>query len=162
MVYSLEYTPRKLVATERTLDALYKAACNGLSGDNLAYAAGMTPSELRQLQQFDGAVDNVIGQAKAHMEMEMAGVVIQSAREGDAKAAMEILKHKHDWVAKQQVSVEIEQRISISDALRDANARVVDAGFEVLSSNPSVNSIPVRQTETIGSVSFGQSVRQIL
>jgi hypothetical protein len=34
------------------------------------------------------------------------------------------LQNQHDWVAKQQINVEIDQRISISQALEMAQARV--------------------------------------
>ena len=36
----------------------------------------------------------------------------------------EILKHQHDWVAKQQVQVDVNQQISILGALREAEQRV--------------------------------------
>jgi hypothetical protein len=34
------------------------------------------------------------------------------------------LQNQHDWVAKQQINVEIDQRISISQALEMAQSRV--------------------------------------
>ena len=49
-----------------------------------------------------------------------------AALNGDAKAALEILKHQHDWVAKQQVQVDVNQQISITAALAEAQRRVID------------------------------------
>jgi hypothetical protein len=57
----------------------------------------------------------------------MSQVLHEAARNGDAKAALEILKHQHGWVAKQQINVEVDQRISITQALEDAQKRVIDA-----------------------------------
>lgn len=56
--------------------------------------------------------------------MEMSGILHEAARNGDAKAALDILKHSHDWVAKQQVQVDVNQQISILGALREAESRV--------------------------------------
>lgn len=126
------YEPRRLQATEKNLDDLFKAAKRGLEGDSLAYAAGMTPMELRQLQEFDSSVEHVIGMARAQTEMEMSEVVYKAAQEGDSKAALEMLKHRHGWVAKQQVNVDVNQTISITQALNEAQNRAMDAHFEVI------------------------------
>jgi uncharacterized protein YunC (DUF1805 family) len=40
--------------------------------------------------------------------------------------ALEVLKHQHGWVAKQAISVEVDQRISITGALAEAQKRVLD------------------------------------
>jgi hypothetical protein len=56
----------------------------------------------------------------------MSMVLHDAARNGDAKAALEILKHKHDWVAKQQINVDVEQRISVIAALEQGEKRVID------------------------------------
>ena len=132
MMYPMIYEPRRLQATEKNLDDLFKAAKRGLEGDSLAYAAGMTPMELRQLQEFDSSVEHVIGMARAQTEMEMSEVVYKAAQEGDSKAALEMLKHRHDWVAKQQVNVDVNQTISITQALNEAQNRAMDAHFEVI------------------------------
>lgn len=132
MIYSMIYTPRKLVATEAVLTRLAEAARLGLLGDNLAYAAGMTPLELRQLQEFDPAVNHAIGYARAQSEAEMAQVVYDDAKAGNAKAALDMLKHKHDWIAKQQVNVDVNQTISITQALQEANNRAIEANFDVI------------------------------
>ena len=46
------------------------------------------------------------------------------ARAGDAKAALEILKHAHGWVAKQ--AIEVNQTISVKHALELAEKRVLE------------------------------------
>jgi len=47
--YSFPYEARKLEATEARLQRIYDAAKLGLKGDTLALAAGMMPTEYRQL-----------------------------------------------------------------------------------------------------------------
>ena len=49
MFQSLPLTVRKLEATEARLESIYNAARMGLKGDSLALAAGMLPTEYRQL-----------------------------------------------------------------------------------------------------------------
>ena len=124
MVYSMAYEPRKLAATEERLDAIYAAARLGLKGDTLALAAGLTPIEFRRLCEFDPAAELAAAKGLADGERELAEVIYKAAQGGDNKAALEILRHVHGWVAKQQVSVDIEQRISISQALEDAKKRL--------------------------------------
>ena len=124
MFISFPYEPRKLEATEARLEAIMKAARLGLKGDRLAIAAGMLPSEYRQLCQFDPIVEYAELKARTQSEMEMSEVLHAAALEGDIKAATTILQSQHDWVAKQQINVEIDQRISINQALEMAQARV--------------------------------------
>ena len=50
-----------------------------------------------------------------------------AALEGDAKIALEILKHRHDWQAAQRVQLEVTQQISITDALAQAKQRIAEA-----------------------------------
>ena len=52
--------------------------------------------------------------------------LLNAARNGDAKAALAILQHAHGWVAKQSISVEVDQRISVLSALQAAEARVIE------------------------------------
>jgi hypothetical protein len=61
---------------------------------------------------------------RADSEMAMSRVVFDAAEAGDSKAALEFLKHRHDWVAKQQVQVDVSQQISITAALEQAQKRV--------------------------------------
>jgi hypothetical protein len=53
-------------------------------------------------------------------------VLHTAALSGDAKMALEILKHQHGWVAKQQI--EVNQTISITAALQEAEQRVINMG----------------------------------
>lgn len=123
---SLPFTPRPIKATEARLQAIYDAAKLGLKGDSLALAAGMLPTEFRQLCELDPVAEMAAMKGRADAEREMAAVLHQAALDGDAKVALEILKHRHDWVAKQQVQVDVSQQISIIDALQRAESRVID------------------------------------
>ena len=123
---SLPFTPRPIKATEARLQAIYDAAKLGLKGDSLALAAGMLPTEFRQLCELDPVAEMAAMKGRADAEKEMAAVLHQAALDGDAKVALEILKHRHDWVAKQQVQVDVSQQISIIDALQRAESRVID------------------------------------
>lgn len=105
-IYSLEHKPRTLRATQETLDKLYEGAAIGLRKESLAYYAGMTMPEFRQLEQIDVRVAEAVIAGKADAEQELAGILMDAARNGDAKTALEILKHKHDWVAAQVVKNE--------------------------------------------------------
>ena len=126
MFYSIPFTPRKVEATESRLKAVYDAAKLGLKGDALALAAGMLPTEYRQLTQLDPVVEMAAQKGKADAEIEMANVLRNAALQGDAKSALEILKHQHGWVAKQAISVEVDQRISITGALAEAQKRTLE------------------------------------
>jgi hypothetical protein len=127
MFQSFPYEPRKLEATEARLEAIMKASKLGLKGDALALAAGMTPTEYRQLVLFDPIAEYAELKGRAEGEREMAEVLHLAAKEGDAKAALAVLQHQHGWVAKQQLSIDVEQRISITAALEQAQSRVIDA-----------------------------------
>ena len=130
--HSIPHEPRKIEATEARLDAIYAAARKGLKGDTLALAAGLLPSEYRQLCQFDPLAELAELKGRADGEMELSSVLHAAAAEGDAKAALEILKHVHGWVAKQQISVDVEQRISITGALEMAERRVLEGVYTVI------------------------------
>ena len=125
MFHSIPFTPRKVQATESRLKAVYDAAKLGLKGDTLALAAGMLPTEYRQLTQLDPVVEMAAQKGKADGEIEMANIMRKAALEGDAKMALEVLKHQHGWVAKQAISVEVDQRISITGALAEAQKRAL-------------------------------------
>ena len=127
MFTSYPYEPRRLQATESRLEAIMDAARLGLKGDRLAVAVGMTPYEYRQLCQLDPVVEYAELKARTESEMQMSQVLHAAALEGDIKAATTILQNQHDWVAKQQISVDVEQRISITAALEMAQSRVIDA-----------------------------------
>jgi len=127
MFQSFPYEPRKLEATEARLEAIMQASKLGLKGDALALAAGMTPTEYRQLVLFDPIAEYAELKGRAEGEREMAEVLHTAAKEGDTKSALAILQNVHGWVAKQQLSIDVDQRISITAALEQAQARVIDA-----------------------------------
>jgi hypothetical protein len=124
--HSLPYDPRPLTATEARLEAIYAAAKLGLKGDSLALAAGMTPTEYRKLCQMDPIAEYAEQKGRAEGERAMATTLYAAAEAGDAKAATEMLRYAHGWVAKQAVEVSIEQKISITAALEEAQRRVID------------------------------------
>jgi hypothetical protein len=74
---------------------------------------------------------------KADAEMEMSQCLHKAAREGDSKAALAILQNVHGWVAKQSITIDVDQRISVTQALRDAESRVID----VIAHEPSLNKL---------------------
>jgi hypothetical protein len=121
---SLHFTPREVRATESRLQRVYEAARLGLSENAIAIRAGMMPVEFRKMCQLDPVVEMAIEQGRADSEAEMSQVVRDAALDGDAKMALEFLKHKHDWVAKQQVQVDVTQQISIITALEQAEQRL--------------------------------------
>ncbi len=153
MFKSLPLTIRKIEATEARLNRIYDAAKLGLKGDSLALAAGMRPEEFRQLCELDPLAQMAVVKGKADGEREMATVVRNAALDGDAKMALEVLKHQHDWVAKQQVQVDVNQQISILGALREAEERtqsVIDvSATEVAVSH--AKELDHDQTTTLGS-----------
>ena len=127
---SLPYEPRPIKATEARLEAIYSAAKLGLKEDALALAAGMTPIEYRRLIQLDPIAEFAAQKGRADGEREMATTLYTAARYGDAKAALEMLRHGHGWVAKQAVEVTVDQRISITAALEEAQQRVLTAAMD--------------------------------
>jgi hypothetical protein len=120
------YTPqtRTLVATEAVLTAIYDAAKATLRGDALAFACDMTPTEYNTLKASDPAVDIAERKGRADAEMLLASTLMRAAQMGDTQAATTILKHRFDWVAKESMDINIEQRISITDALANARNRL--------------------------------------
>jgi hypothetical protein len=125
-VLSIPFTPREIKATESRLQAIYDAAKLGLKNDNLALAAGMLPTEFRQLCQLDPAAEMAAQKGKSDGEREMAEVLIESAKtDKDPKSALAVLQHVHGWTAKTEISVDVYQKISISQALQDAEARII-------------------------------------
>jgi len=123
---SIPFTPREVKATESRLQSIYDAAKLGLKNDALALAAGMLPSEYRQLCQLDPVAEMAALKGKADGEREMATELIKAAKEGDAKSALAVLQHAHGWTAKQEISVDVYQKISITQALQEAQSRIVE------------------------------------
>jgi len=126
MFLSIPNTPRQLRATEQRLQAIYDAASLGLKGDALALAAGMLPSEYRQLCQMDPLAEVAALKGKADAEVKLSQVMHAAALEGDTKAALAILQNRHDWTPKQEINVDVHTRISITQALQAAQERVIE------------------------------------
>ena len=126
MFKSIPFVPRKVQATESRLQAIYDAAALGLKGDSLALAAGMLPAEFRQLCELDPVAEMAMLKGRADSEMEASAHLREAARAGDAKAALAILQHSHGWTARQEISVDITNKISITQALQQAQERVID------------------------------------
>ena len=126
MFHSLPYAPREVKATEARLNAIYDAAKLGLKGDSLALAAGMLPQEYRQLCQLDPIAEMAAMKGRADGEITASKQLHQAAAEGDAKASLAILQHVHGWVAKQAITIDVDQRISITAALAQAEQRVME------------------------------------
>ena len=145
--HSYVYEPRKLEATEARLQRIYDAAKLGLKGDTLALAAGMRPTEYRQLTMLDPIAEYAEQKGKADGEMELSAILHKAAADGDAKAALEILKHQHGWVAKQQLSIDVEQRISITAALEQAETRVIEGVFKQVDDQEAFHVKPAVNTE---------------
>jgi hypothetical protein len=126
---------------------VYEAARLGLRGESLALAAGMLPQEYARLKLMDRVAEIAEMKGRADSEMAMSRVVFDAAEAGDSKAALEFLKHRHDWVAKQQVQVDVSQQISITAALEQAQRRVEMIEEVVdISAQPMVESRPATQT----------------
>ena len=123
---SIPHEPREVRATESRLEKIYEAAKRGLKGDALALACDMLPTEYRRLIQLDPIAEYAEIKGRAEGEMEMADVLRRAAMAGDTKAALDVLKHVHNWVAKQAMSVEVNQTISITAALQEAQQRVIE------------------------------------
>jgi hypothetical protein len=103
---SFPYSPRELKVTEARLSAIYEASALGLKGDKLALAAGLLPSEYRQLCQLDPNVELMAMKGAADAEAQMAQVLKDAALGGDTKAALAILQNIHGWAsAKEQNKV---------------------------------------------------------
>lgn len=139
--FSLTHEPLTLQATEARLTRIYDAAKKGLKGDALAFAAGMKPSDYRRLAQMDPLVELAEQKGAADGEHAMAAVLYGAAEQGDAKAALDHLKHTRGWVAKQQINVDIEQRISVTDALERAQQRVIEGTARVIEQDVSVDAV---------------------
>jgi hypothetical protein len=70
---------------------------------------------------------------RAEGEMQASEQLHTAAAQGDAKAALAILQNVHGWVAKQAITVDVNQSISITAALQEAERRTLT----VIENNPS-------------------------
>ena len=131
-IQTIPLAPRVLKATEARLRQVYDAAKLGLQGDRLAMAAGMLPVEYYRLRQLDPLVEMAELKGRADAEQALSRVLHDAALAGDARAALDLLKHKHDWVAKQQVQVDVSQQISIVAALQQAEQRTINGSATII------------------------------
>ena len=146
---SLTHEPLTLQATEQRLTAVYEAARKGLKGDTLAFAAGMKPADFRRLQQMDPLVELAQEKGLADGEMELASTLYDAAVLGkDPKVALDLLKHTRGWVAKQQIDVEVNEKISITRALELANQRVIEGTYRDMTAEAEGASTPVGSLTT--------------
>ena len=134
--HSLPLVLNEVRATEAVLNRIYDAAKLGLKGDNLALAAGMVPRTYRQLCELDPLAQLAEQKGRAEGELLASKQLHKAAEEGDAKAALAILQNVHGWVAKQAITVDVNQQISILGALAEAERRAADV-IDVIAHEPS-------------------------
>jgi len=127
--HSLPLIINEIRATEAVLNRIYDAAKLGLKGDNLAFAAGMLPKAYRQLCEMDPVAELAEHKGRADGEMRASKQLHKASDQGDAKATLAILQNVHGWVAKQSLTVDVNQQISILGALAEAERR---AALEVI------------------------------
>jgi len=148
--YSLPFTPERTQATEARLEAIYEAARYGLKGDSLAMAAGLTPRQFRVLADADPLVEMAEIKGRSDGEYTAAKTMYEAARDGDSKAALEILRHQHGWKAAQSVEITIEGQISVIAALEKAQSRVIQGLYtEVESVDAPPTLLTDQQTEIV-------------
>lgn len=148
--YSLPFTPERMQATEARLEAIYEAAKYGLKGDSLAMAAGLTPRQFRVLADADPLVEMAETKGRADGEFISAKTMYEAARDGDSKAALEILRHQHGWKAAQSVEITVEGQISVIAALEKAQSRVIEGLYTEVESAPTPPTLLTdQQTEVV-------------
>lgn len=133
--HSLPLVLNEVRATEAVLNRIYDAAKLGLKGDNLALAAGMVPRTYRQLCELDPLAQLAEQKGRAEGELLASSQLHKAAEQGDAKAALAILQNVHGWVAKQAITVDVNQQISILGALAEAERRAADV-IDVVAHEP--------------------------
>jgi hypothetical protein len=133
--HSLPLVINEIRATEAVLNRIYDAAKIGLKGDNLAFAAGMLPKAYRQLCEMDPVAEMAEQKGRADGEMRASMQLHKASDQGDAKATLAILQNVHGWVAKQSITVDVNQRISIIGALAEAERRAADV-VDVIAHEP--------------------------
>lgn len=127
MFRDLPIRARELKATPAVLERIYEGARLGLKGESLALAAGLLPEEFARLKLMDRVAEIAEMKGRADSEMSMSRVVFEAAENGDAKAALEFLRHRHSWVATQRMEVDGSMQISITAALEQAEKRMAQA-----------------------------------
>ena len=89
----------------------------------------MLPVEYRQLCQFDPLAELAAQKGRADNELRAARRLNEASEAGDAKASLAILQHVHGWTAKQEISVDVYQKISVITALEQARGRVIEGAL---------------------------------
>ena len=99
MFYTVPIAERKRVhVPEQIVERIYDAAYAGLRGEKLAYASGFTPEEFAFLTAANKLVALAIKQGAADNERDVAAALMENALNGDTKAAVVVLTHRHDWM----------------------------------------------------------------
>ena len=147
--YSLPFAPDRPEATEARLEAIYEAARYGLKGDSLALAAGLTPAQYRRLAEFDALVEIAEMKGRADGELSAAKTMYNAAASGDARAALDILKHNHGWKAAHSVEITVEGQISVIAALEKAERRVIEGVYTEVESAPTLPTFLTDQQEGV-------------
>jgi t-SNARE complex subunit (syntaxin) len=86
----------------------------------------MVPTAYRQLCELDRVAQLAEQKGRAEGELLASKQLHNAAEQGDAKAALAILQNVHGWVAKQAITVDVNQQISILGALAEAERRAAD------------------------------------
>jgi len=109
----------------------------------------MTPRQFRVLADADPLVEMAEIKGRADGEMTAAKTMYEAARDGDAKAALDILKHNHGWVSKQQIDVNVDGQISVIAALEKAQTRVIQGLYTEVESAPTPSTILTDQQKEL-------------
>jgi hypothetical protein len=148
--YSIPFAPERIAATEARLEAIYEAARYGLKGDSLAMRVGLTPAQYRRIQEFDPLVEMAELKGRADGEYSAGKTLHDAAATGDAKAALEILKHQHGWRSAQSLEITVEGQISVLAALEKAQTRVIQGLYTEVGDAPtSPRSLTDQQEEFV-------------
>jgi len=148
--YSIPFAPDRAAATEARLEAIYEAARYGLKGDTLAMRVGLTPTQYRRLAEFDPLVEMAELKGRADGEYSAGKTLHDAAAQGDAKAALEILKHQHGWRSAQSLEITVEGQISVLAALEKAQTRVIQGLYTEVGDAPtSPRSLTNQQEEFV-------------
>lgn len=127
MFMSLPFTPREIRATESRLVSIYNGAHLGLKGERLAVYAGMLPAELERLRSLDPLVELAELKGRADAEAEAALTMQKAIRGGDTKAALAVLQHRHEWTAKQDLTIHAQPKSELELLTLEEVRQLIDA-----------------------------------
>jgi hypothetical protein len=86
---------------------------------------------------------------RADGELSAAKTMYNAAANGDARAALDILKHQHGWKAAQSVEITVEGQISVIAALERAQTRVIEGIYTEVESAPTPSTFLTNQQEGV-------------